>query len=335
MPATPPHDAHSPRTAFAHGEGWPHEPVRPHIPRDRNEAMLVLSETRRVRLTNLGMPFWPALGITKAALIQYYLDVAPLLLPHLAGRAMVMKRYPNGVAGKFFVMKRAPTPRPSWVETCAIEQASGGGVSDFPVVNDAAALAWIVNLGCIDLHPWYARCDEVHRPDYLHFDLDPGHADFERVREAGLVVHEALTALHMPSYVKTSGSRGLHVYVPIVRGPDQNQVSELTRSLARSLEGQHPRLVTAEVRVASRSAERVLIDYKQNAWGRTLASVYSLRPTPRATVSAPITWSELEAGVMIDDFRIDTMPSRLKALGDLWSAVAPDEGGRFDLGSLL
>jgi bifunctional non-homologous end joining protein LigD len=130
--------------------------VRAHLPRDRNEAMLVLSPERRVRLTNLRKPFWPELGVTKAMLIQYYLDVAPVLLPHLEGRAMVMKRYPNGVAGKFFFMKRAPVPRPPWVRTCTAQHPSGT-VIEYPVVDDVATLAWVINLGCIDLNPFYAR----------------------------------------------------------------------------------------------------------------------------------------------------------------------------------
>ena len=124
------------------------------------------------RLTNLNKMFWPRLGLTKRDLLQYYADVAPVLLPHLVDRAMVMKRYPNGAEGACFFMKRAPSPRPDWIETCAIAHASGN-VIEFPVVQNLAALLWIVNLGCIDLNPWYARCDDVDRPDYLHFDLDP------------------------------------------------------------------------------------------------------------------------------------------------------------------
>src|SRR5262249_9719196 len=141
------------------------------LPHDRDEIILTI-DGREVRLTNLRKPFWPREGITKGDLLQYYADVAPVLLPHLADRAMVMKPYPQGVGGKFFFMKRAPEPRPDWIETCSIEHDSGN-VIDFPVIQDLAALLWVVNLGCIDLNPWYARCDDVNRPDYLHFDLDP------------------------------------------------------------------------------------------------------------------------------------------------------------------
>src|SRR5262249_20553208 len=174
--------------------------------------------TRTVHLTNLRKPFWPELGITKGDLLQYYVDVSSALLPHLQGRAMVMKRYPNGAAGEYFFMKRARSPRPDWIQTCSIEHESGN-VIDFPIVQDLPALLWVVNLGCIDLNQWYARCDDPDRPDYLHFDLDPVKgATFAQVREAALVLKETLDALKMPSYPKTTGSRGIHVYVPIVRG---------------------------------------------------------------------------------------------------------------------
>ena len=179
---------------------------------------------RDVRLTNLRKPFWAERGITKRDLLQYYATVAPVLLPHLADRAMVMKRYPNGAAGECFFMKRAPQPRPPWIETCSITHGSGNVIA-FPIVQDLASLLWLVNLGCIDLNPWYARCDDVDRPDYLHFDLDPvPPATFDAVRATALVLRDALTALGMPAHVKTTGSKGVHVYVPIVRGPMQKAV---------------------------------------------------------------------------------------------------------------
>jgi bifunctional non-homologous end joining protein LigD len=177
------------------------------IPTDVSDAEVVLGK-RRVRLTNLRKVFWPEQGYTKRDLLQYYVDVAPALLPHLADRAMVMKRYPNGAAGEFFFMKRAPEPRPDWIETCSIEHASGN-VIDFPIVQDLASLLWLVNLGCIDLNPWYARCDDVDRPDFLHFDLDPvPGATFEMVRDTAFVVRDALAKLGLASYAKTTGTMG-------------------------------------------------------------------------------------------------------------------------------
>jgi bifunctional non-homologous end joining protein LigD len=279
-----------------------------------------------VRLTNLEKPFWPARGITKGHLLQYYADVAPLLLPHIRDRAMVMKRYPNGAAGDFFFMKRAPSPRPGWLRTCRIDHRSGN-VIDFPVIDDLPSLLWVINLGCIDLNQWYATCDDVDRPDYVHFDMDPGDgATWKHVLDSGLIVREALVGLKMKPLVKTTGSKGLHIYVPIVRGLLQKQVWTFAKALATELARRHPALMTAEYRVAKRPHGRVLVDYNQNAWGRTLASMYSVRPRPLATVSTPVTWDEVEAGVMIDDFRLDNVRDRFACVGDLWKPLLQKRG---------
>ena len=303
------------------------------IPRDRDNIVLVV-DGRDVRLTNLRKIFWPELGLTKGDLLQYYADVAAVLLPHLRDRAMVMKRYPHGAAGEFFFMKRAPAPRPAWIETCSIAHGSGN-IIDFPMIQNRASLLWVVNLGCIDLNQWYARCDDVDRPDYLHFDLDPAPgATFDQVRDTGLIVRDALDALAMPSLVKTSGSRGLHVYVPIVRGPVQKQVWTFAKALAGELAARHASLITAEYRVAKRPRGRVLVDYNQNAWGRTLASIYSVRPRPEATVATPVTWREVERGVRIEDFTLMNVPTRIKRRGDLWKPLLAGRG-RANLGRYL
>jgi bifunctional non-homologous end joining protein LigD len=308
------------------------EPPAVRIPADTDHAEVRVGD-RAVCLTNLRKPFWPELGITKGGLLRYYAEISPALVPHLADRAMVMKRYPDGAAGEFFYMKRAPSPRPEWIETCAIAHRSGN-VIDFPVIQDLASLLWLVNLGCIDLNQWYARCDDVDRPDFLHFDLDPGPgAGFEQVREAALVVRDALAALGMTPYAKTSGSRGIHVYVAIRRGPKQKQVWTVAKALAQLLAERRGELLTAEYRIAKRPAGRVLVDYNQNAWGRTLASIYSVRPTPLATVSTPVTWEELEAGVGTADFHIGNVGERVRRLGDLWAPLLRPEG-RFPLEEL-
>jgi len=303
------------------------------IPRDHDNVVVAV-DGREVRLTNLRKVFWADAGLTKGDLLQYYADVADALLPHIRDRAMVMKRYPHGAAGAFFFMKRAPTPRPAWIRTCAIDHGSGN-VIDFPVIDDRASLLWVINLGCIDLNQWYARCDDVDRPDYLHFDLDPGPgATFDHVRETAGVVHEALDALKMRSVVKTTGSKGLHVYVPIVRGPVQKDVWTFAKALAQALASRNPALITAEYRVAKRPRGRVLVDYNQNRWGSTLASVYSVRPRPEATVSTPVTWKELDNGVRIEDFTMRNVPARVKKVGDLWKPLL-GRRGRVDLGALL
>jgi bifunctional non-homologous end joining protein LigD len=279
-----------------------------------------------VHLTNLDKLFWPELGITKGDLIRYYERVAPVLLPHIRDRAMVMKRYPDGAHGPFFFQKRAPASRPDFIPVCTIPHDSGN-IIDFPMINDVPSLQWLINLGCIDLNPWYATCDDVNRPDYLHFDLDPvPPAGFENVLETALLVKSALDALKMPCYPKTTGSRGIHVYVPIQRGPLQKQVWTISKEIARRLAAEHPDIITAEYRIAKRPAGRVLVDYNQNAWGRTLASVYSVRPKPQATVSAPVTWEEVERGIRIEDFRLDNMPARVREYGDLFKPLLAKRG---------
>jgi bifunctional non-homologous end joining protein LigD len=303
------------------------------VPQNVKQAEVAVGD-RKVRLTNLQKLFWPELGVTKGDLLRYYAEISDVLLPHLHDRAMVMKRYPNGAAGEFFFMKRAPSPRPDWIEICSIEHASGN-VVDFPMIQDLASLLWVVNLGCIDLNQWYARCDDVDRPDYLHFDLDPvPGATFDKVRETALLVHQALEHLHMPVYAKTTGSRGIHVYVPIVRGPTQKQVWGFAKEVARTLAASRPKLVTTEYSVSKRPEGRVLVDYNQNAWGRTLASVYSVRPKARPTVSTPVSWREIERGVEIEDFEIGNVPKRVARIGDLWKPLL-EKRGRFDLAKFV
>jgi bifunctional non-homologous end joining protein LigD len=311
----------------------PKLPGRLVLPEDQ-ESVTVRIAGRMLSLTNLNKPFWPELGIRKRDLIEYYFRVAPFLLPHLRDRAMVMKRYPNGAAGEFFFMKRAPESRPDWLQVCPIEHGSGS-IIDFPMAQDVPALLWLINLGCIDLNQWYATCDDVNRPDYLHFDLDPVKgASFDRVRETALVLRDALEQAGMPVLAKTSGSKGIHVYVPIVRGPTQKEVWTVAKELARFLASKHPGLITAEYRIVNRPAGHVLVDYNQNAWGRTLASVYSVRPHPKAAVSTPVGWDEVERGIEIEDFRIDNVPERLARTGDLWAPLLR-KAGRFSLEPLL
>jgi bifunctional non-homologous end joining protein LigD len=291
---------------------------------DEARSLRLRVGAREVALTNLDKPYWPD-GRTKGDLVRYYLRVSPHLLPHLLDRPMVMKRYPDGIAGPHFFMKRKPAHAPDWLATCTVEHANAGLV-DFPIVDDLAALLWIVNLGCIDLNPWYSRCDDVDRPDFMVFDLDPVEGrhrpPFARVREAALVVREALERLRLPAHAKTTGSRGIHVYVPLRRGPLTKEVWAVAKAIAHDLAARHPRLLTAEYRKAKRPAGRVLVDYNQNSWGRTLASVYSVRPRPRATVSAPVTWKEIEDGIEIEDFTVEDLPRRLTRVGDLWRELA-------------
>ena len=221
---------------------------------------------KSIHLTNLRKVFWPDTGFTKGDLIQFYLDISHVLLPHLAHRAMVMKRYPNGISGDFFFMKRAPSPRPEWIETCSIEHASGN-VIDFPVIRDVCSLLWVINLGCIDLNPWYARCDDVDRPDYLHFDLDPVKgATWDQMLETAAIVHHALDELKLPSFIKTTGSKGFHVYVPIVAGPPKkgmDRYQAFCHYFGCLVSGPHH----CGISLSQRPSKRVLVDYNQMPQG--------------------------------------------------------------------
>ncbi|MGZ3508159.1 MAG: non-homologous end-joining DNA ligase [Vulcanimicrobiaceae bacterium] len=302
------------------------------IPADVEAADLRVG-ARTVHVTNLRKVFWPELGLTKRDLLAYYATIAPVLLPHVRGKATVMKRYPNGIDGEYFFMKRVPASRPAWIRTCPIEHRSGS-VIDFAVIEDAASLLWLINLGCIDLNPWYSPCDDVDHPEYIHFDLDPNDAPFSAVREAALILRDTLAGLGMRVFAKTSGGSGMHLYVAIAHGPTQKQVWTIAKLIAQHAAQAHPDVLTAEYRIAKRPKNRVLVDYNQNRWGATLASVYSVRPRREATVSTPVTWEEVEAGAEPADFTMRNVPERVAKIGDLWKPLTAARG-RFDLQALL
>ncbi len=287
---------------------------------------------KSLALTNLNKIFWPKLGLRKRDLLEYYERIAPVLLPHLRDKAIVMKRYPNGIDGEFFFMKRTPASRPDWIRTCPI--AHGKGIIDFPLAPDLASLLWLINLGCIDLNPWYAPCESPDQPDYLHFDLDPQGAEFSTVREAALIVRDALTALGMAVFAKTSGGHGMHLYVGIKRGPEQHALWALAKSIGHELARAHRDVLTVEYKVAKRPRGTVLVDYNQNRGGATLASIYSVRPNPYAGVSMPVTWKEVERGIEPEDFTMLNATKRVDKLGDLWKPLTQSRG-RYDLRALL
>jgi bifunctional non-homologous end joining protein LigD len=299
------------------------------IPTDVDNVTVEIGD-RAVALTNLRKIYFPKLGLSKGDLLRYYLTMAPALLPHVTDRPMVMKRYPHGVTGDFFYMKRTPSPRPPWIRTCRIEHRSGN-VIDFPIVDDRASLLWLVNLGCIDLNPWYSLCDDTDRPLYIHFDLDPTpETPFSVVREGALIVGNVLRGIGMKPFAKTTGSKGVHVYVAIERDLTQHEVWAIAKEIGHQIARAHPDVLTAEYKVAKRPKRHVLVDYNQNAWGRTLASIYSVRANEAAAVSTPVTWEELEAGCEIGDFTVFNVPERVARVGDLWKPLL-QKRGRFDL----
>ena len=269
---------------------------------------------REVPVSNPDKVFFPERGLTKGDLVRYYLDVAECALPHLRQRPFHMVRYPNGFGGDFFHQKRVPK-HPDYVGEQFVTFPSGHSTV-FAVVDNAAALAWVINLGCIELHTWHSRIGEIERPDYMLIDLDPTtDGQWPYVREIALVVREVLDELGLASYPKTSGATGLHILVPIraeLRFPDVRRFAKRVAEEVERRVGDQD-VATTTWRVADRRG--VFVDFGQNARDRTIASAYSVRPTPDARVSAPLAWEEV-AGVDPADFTVETMRDRIAAVGD-------------------
>ena len=300
---------------------------------------------RDVRVTNLDKVYFPASGLTKGYLIAYYVDVADCVLHHVRRRPMQMKRYPDGVDGFFFYQKRVPEPHPEWLDTVHIEFPSGRS-ADFPVVEDAAGLAWIANLGCLELHTWHSRVDDpvglpkaatrssgrasaawpptlpaVERPDYLLIDLDPSEGNpWSHVREIAMIVKEVMDELGLASFPKTSGATGLHILAPIKPELRFPHVRDFAKALAKEVERRigDQDIATTTWKVADRSG--VFVDYGQNARDRTIASAYSIRPTADARTSAPLRWGEVPRSDPAR-FTLKTMRKRIDAVGDLTAGM--------------
>jgi len=268
---------------------------------------------REVVVTNPGKLLFPEAGVTKLDLIRYYLAVAAGALRGAGGRPNVLVRYPNGVGGEFFFQKRAPANRPEWIEVTQISFPSGN-VAEEVVPRDAAALAWMANLGCIELHPHPVRSDDLDHPDELRVDLDPVPGiEWPQIRQVAGVVQETLADLGLAGWPKTSGSRGIHINVRIHRRWTFDQVRRAALALAREVERRAPALATSKWWKEERHG--VFIDYNQNAKDRTVASAYSVRPKPDARVSAPVSWEELQTCDPAD-FSLKTMPARFARIGD-------------------
>jgi bifunctional non-homologous end joining protein LigD len=284
----------------------------------------VLAKGRReLRLSNLDKPFWPEEGITKGDLLAYYRDVAEVLVPHLKRRPFTMKRYPDGWRGKHFFQKQAPSHMPSWIATERLPASTREGerkMIDYALVDDELALLWMVNMACIDMHVWSSRVDMPERPDWVMFDLDPAEgATFEDVVTVANLVRETLELLELVGYPKTSGSRGIHVLVPIARRHTFGDAREFASIVAGALARAHPGLVTTEWTKAKRRG--VLVDANQNRPGATNASVYSVRPRVGAPVSAPLRWEEVEPGLDLASFTMDAVLDRVARDGDLFAGV--------------
>ena len=268
---------------------------------------------REVVITNPGKVFFDAIGATKLDLVRYYLAVAPGALTGAGGRPMALKRFVNGAAGEAFFQKRAPDNRPEWLRTVTLSFPSGR-TADEIVVDDAAGLAWIVNLGCLDLNPHPVRADDLDHPDELRVDLDPvPGVGWSQIRDVAMVTKESLESVGLVGWPKTSGSRGIHVNVRIERRWTYPEVRRAALAIARDVERRAPEIATSKWWKEERHG--VFLDYNQNAKDRTVASAYSVRPLPDARVSTPLSWAELPTAEA-EAFTISTVPARFAEIGD-------------------
>jgi bifunctional non-homologous end joining protein LigD len=284
---------------------------------------------RRVRLTHPERVVFPGDGVTKGDLARYYVEVGDAIVPHLRDRPFTLKRYPHGIHGQAYFHKQAPKGKPSWIPTRQFRtwpREGGSRLVDFTLVNETAALVWMVQMNCIDMNAWYSRVDKPERPDYVVFDLDPPETrnGFAQTIRVAHLIREALEKLELRSYPKTSGADGIHVLVPITRRSSYPDTYELAERVSRELEAENPGLVTTEWLKKKRRG--VLVDHRQNGHGKTIAAAYSVRPKPGAPVSTPLLWEELGEKLRPRDFGMGEALERVERHGDLFEPVL--QGGQ-------
>ena len=281
---------------------------------------------KRLKLSNLDKVFYPASGFTKGQIIDYYVRVSPFLLPHLRGRPLTLKRYPDGVEGPFFYEKRCPTHRPDWVRTSAAWSEGKGAEIEFCLADDLPTLVWAANLADLELHTSLSLASSIRQPTMIAFDLDPGApAGLTECCQVAVLLRGLLDKLRLRSFPKTSGSKGLQIYVPLNTPASYEETKALSRALAELLEQQHPQLVVSKMKKSLRVG-KVLVDWSQNDEHKTTVCVYSLRAKDRPTVSTPVTWKEVEKGVKPAGanalvFESDQVLKRTAKLGDLFGPV--------------
>jgi bifunctional non-homologous end joining protein LigD len=283
-------------------------------------------EGKEVPVSNLDKVYYPKAGFTKGEMLNYYIKIAPLLLPHLKGRPLTMKRYPNGVEAPFFYEKQCPRPRPPFVETCAVARHHKPGSIQFCLVNNLPTLVWAANLGDLELHTFLSRAPWVHRPTEIVFDLDPGPpADAVQCAQVALWLKSMFDNLGLEVFIKSSGSKGMQLYVPLNTSATYEETTPFARAVARSLEKAHPELVVSDMKKALRHG-KVLVDWSQNSETKTTVCVYSLRAKDRPYVSMPLEWSEVEHCLKKEDaslvfFEADEALKRVEKKGDLFAPV--------------
>src|SRR5882724_3862158 len=283
-------------------------------------------EGRKLALSNLEKVLWPKTGFSKGEMIHYYIKIAPVLLPHLKDRPLTMKRYPDGVDGEFFYEKNCPSHRPKWVKTAKVWSESNNRMMNYCLAQDLPTLVWAANLADLELHTSLSHKNNIERPTMIVFDLDPGApADIVQCCQVGLWLRDLLGKMKLKSFAKTSGSKGLQVYVPLNAAITYDQTQDLSRALAQHLEGEHADLVTANMSKAWGKG-KVFVDWSQNDEHKTTICVYSLRAREEPTVSTPVRWTEVEnclkkKKVELLKFRSDQVLARVKKLGDLFEPV--------------
>ena len=276
------------------------------------------------RLTSGDRVLFPNDGITKGDLFEYYGAVAPVLVPHLRNRPFTLKRYPHGITQESYFQKQAPRGTPEWIPTRQFTthpREGGSRLVDFVLVNSRKALLWTVQMNCIDMNAWYSRVDKPARPDFVVFDLDPPDDGFGNAIRVAHLVRVVLEELGLRSYVKTSGASGIHVLVPITRRSTFDETYEFAERVSRRVEEQNPGLATTEWLKRKRPRDAVLVDHRQNGAGKTIASVYSVRPRPGAPVSTPLEWEELTEDVRPRQFGMREVLERVERHGDLYEPV--------------
>lgn len=284
----------------------------------------VLVAGRKIKITNLDKLFWPNDGYTKQDLIEYYTQIAPYIIPHLINRPLVFTRFPNGIEGKSFYQKNAPSHLPEWINTYPWYSEDSKRTINFILVEETATLLWLANQACLEIHPWLSNVNSIDYPDFLVIDLDPSpDSTYEEVKQIALVTKELLDKLNLHSYLKTSGSAGLHIYVPIINEYTYSEVRSLGQQLASIICNVLPDIATIE-RSVSKRGRKVYVDYMQNVQGKTLSSVYSVRPRPGAPVSAPLMWDEIH-NYTPEDFNIKNILDRIEQHGDLFYKVLTDK----------
>jgi bifunctional non-homologous end joining protein LigD len=281
---------------------------------------------RKLKLSNLDKVLYPAAGFTKGQVIDYYVRIAPVLLPHLAGRPLTMKRYPGGVDQEYFFEKNAPMHRPDWVKTVPIWSEGNRRNVNYILANDLETLVWIANLASIELHPSLSLAANIEQPTMIVFDLDPGPpANIIQCAEVGLWVRDIFHHFGLESFPKTSGSKGLQVYIPLNTPTSYGQTKPFAHAVARLLEHEHPQLVVSDMKKAVRT-NKVFVDWSQNDQHKTTISIYSLRARERPTVSTPVTWDEVESALKKKDaqrlvFESRDVLARVEKMGDLFAPV--------------